>query len=241
MKYSLRKSFNARRRKEIPSDDPIYPRIDANGCSNSNSNLVNPVKSKSSRRCSSSDKNKSKVFEPRYDVPSNDDDDDDDEPFSSSENTRTRPFDRLTYQIRKSFRNTLTRHESPNSNLRLISNKNDENSQKIPILPPTISTGLTSPLPISVENDHTKTLVKRKKTSLPIEINPEQSQNFNRSFRTRFSFLRKKRPDNQPDENPTTNQKLTLTQRLNSLRRSFHIGNRNSSNKGKRYLLSNNE
>ncbi len=74
-----------------------------------------------------------------------------------------------------------------------------------------------------------------------MEINPEhpqQPQNFNRSFRTRFSFLRKKRPENQPDENPT-NQKLTLTQRLNSLRHSLHIGNRNSSNKGNHYLLCN--
>jgi hypothetical protein len=181
MKYSLRKSFNARRRKEIPDDDHIYPRIDANDCSYSSTNLVKPVKSKSflqrQRRHSSSsppppstsqssDKNKSKVFEPRYDVPLNDDDDD---PFSSSENTRTRPFDRLTYQIRKSFRNTLTRHESINSNLRLISNKNDENLQHIPILPPTICTDLTSPLPISVENDHTKASVKRKK--VPTQMN----------------------------------------------------------------------
>ncbi len=74
--------------------------------------------------------------------------------------------------------------------------------------------------------------------SLNIEINPDQQkQNLDRSIRTRFSFLRKKHPENQQDEN--SNQKLTLTQRFNSLRRSFHFGNRNSSNKGQRYLLSN--
>jgi hypothetical protein len=179
MKYSLRKSFNSRRRrKEIPDDDHIYPRIDANGCSNSNSNLVKPVKSKSflqrQRRHSSSppstsqssDKNKSKVFEPRYDVHSNDDEDDED-PFSSSENTPTRPFDRLTYQIRKSFRNTLSRPrsriESTNSNKRLLLNKKNENQKQIPILPPAISTGLTSPLPIAVQNNHLKTSVKQRK------------------------------------------------------------------------------
>jgi len=74
--------------------------------------------------------------------------------------------------------------------------------------------------------------------SLNIEINPDQQkQNEDRSIRTRFSFLRKKHPENQQDEN--SNQKLTLTERFNSLRRSFHLGNRNSSNKGQRYLLSN--
>jgi len=100
--------------------------------------------------------------------------------------------------------------------------------------------------------------------SLPTEINPERQQSdyispndqqfdennkqnlekttFNRSFRTRFSLLLRKRHENQPhedinDENP--HQKLTLGQRFNSLRRSFHLGNRNSSYKGKRHLLSN--
>ncbi len=79
--------------------------------------------------------------------------------------------------------------------------------------------------------------------SLPIEINPDQQQvdknktNINRSIRTRFPFLRKKRPENQHTEN--SNPKLTLTQRFNSLRRSFHLGNRHSSNKGQRHLLSN--
>jgi hypothetical protein len=176
MKYSLRKSFNARRRKEIPDDDHIYPRIDGNICSNSNSNLVNPVKSKSflqrQQRCSTSDKNKSKVFEPRYDAHSCGDDDED-EPFSSSENTRIRPFDRITYQLRKSFRNTLTRRrsrfESINSDKHLILDKKDETPQTIPILPPTISTGLTSPLTISVENDPGKIPIKRKKP--PIQMN----------------------------------------------------------------------
>ncbi len=74
--------------------------------------------------------------------------------------------------------------------------------------------------------------------SLNIEINPDQQkQNLDRPIRTRFSFLRKKHPENQQDEN--SNKKLTLTQRFNSLRRSLHLGNRNSSNKGQRYLLSN--
>jgi len=183
MKYSLRKSLNYRRRKETHDDDHVDPRIDANGCSNSNSNLVKPVKSKNflqrQRRYSpslppqSSDQIKSKVFEPRYDAhlnDDNDDDDDDDDPFSSSINTRTRTLDRLTYQIRQSFRNTLTRQrlrlESTNSNKRLILNKNNENQTKIPILHPTISTGLTSPLTISIENEQIKGLVKRKKTPL---------------------------------------------------------------------------
>lgn len=87
--------------------------------------------------------------------------------------------------------------------------------------------------------------------SLPTEIDPDREQlennkqHFNRSIRTRFSFLRKKQatiPEVQNDENhnnhENSNQKLTFTQRFNSLRRSFHIGNRNSSNKGKLHLLS---
>jgi hypothetical protein len=74
--------------------------------------------------------------------------------------------------------------------------------------------------------------------SSPIEINPDQQkQNLNRSIGTRFPFLRKKHPENQQAEN--SNKKLTLTQRFNSLRSSFRIGNRDSSNKGQRYLLSN--
>jgi hypothetical protein len=169
MKYSLRKSFSYRRRKEIHDDDHVHPRIDTDGCSNSNLNLVKPVKSKNflQRRSSSSqstDKIKSKVFEPRYDIHSNDNDNED-EPFSSSINPRTRPLDRLTHQIRKSFLNTLTRQrsrlESTNSNKRLLLNKNDE----FPILHPTISTGLTSPLTMSIKNEQIKSSVKRKKAS----------------------------------------------------------------------------
>ena len=78
----------------------------------------------------------------------------------------------------------------------------------------------------------------------------------NRSFRTRISLLLKKRHAKQQEQIPTTidedydhqhsdvhdeinNKKLTLSQRFDTLRRSFHIGNRNSINKGKRHLLSN--
>jgi len=170
MKYSLRKSFSYRRRKEIHDDDHVQSRIDTNACSNSNLNLVKPVKSKNflqlrSSSSQSTDKIKSKVFEPRYDIHSNDEDDEDD-PFSSSRNSRTRPLDRLTHQIRKSFRNTLTRQrsrlESTNSNKRLLLNKNEE----FPILHPTISTGLTSPLPILIENEQIKSSVKRKQAPL---------------------------------------------------------------------------
>jgi hypothetical protein len=173
MKYSLRKSFSFHRRKVNHDDDHIYPQIDTNGCSNSNLNLVKPVKSKSflhqrRRRSSSSPENtKSKVFEPRYDAHSNDDDDDD-QPFSSLTKSRVRPLDRLTNQIRKSFRNTLTRQrsrlESTNSNKRLILEKNDENQIPYPLF----STGLTSPLTISIENNP----IQRKKAPLaPTHIN----------------------------------------------------------------------
>ncbi|CAF1069133.1 unnamed protein product [Adineta steineri] len=290
MKYSLRKSFSYRRRKEKHDD----------------LNLVKPVKSKSflqrQRRCSSSsppppqstalphssssEKVKSKVFEPRYDIYSNNDDGDDDEnddPFSSSKKTRIRPLDRLTNQIRKSFRNTLTRPrprlESTNSNKRLIFNKNDENSIQHAPLYPQLSTGLTSPLIMSNENEKIKTSKKQRKAplaptthmnqsiSLPNEINSKQQQQqsdydisyndqkienskqnlektpFNRSIRTRLSLLLKKRHDTPPQHeeihNEDSNQKLTIGQRFNTLRRSFHIGNRNPSQKGKRYLLSN--
>jgi len=194
MKYSLRKSFNYRRRKEIHDDDHVNPRIDQNGCSNSNSNLVKVNQSKNfltrRRRYSSSppppsspDKTKSKASAHPYNNHINDDDDDDDDPFSSSDNanTRLRPFDKLTYQIRKSFRNTLTRQrprlESTNSNKRLIFNKTDENRSVNPINPP-MSTGLTSPMISSTEttllNEKEKKEAppKRRKAPLaPIHMN----------------------------------------------------------------------
>jgi hypothetical protein len=196
MKYSLRKSFNYRRRKEIHDDDHVNPRIDQNGCSNSNSNLVKANQSKNfltrRRRYSSSppppsspDKTKSKASAHRYNnhINDDDDDDDDDDPFTSSDNanTRLRPFDKLTYQIRKSFRNTLTRQrprlESTNSNKRLIFNKTDENRSVNPINPP-MSTGLTSPMISSTEttllNEKEKKEAppKRRKAPLaPIHMN----------------------------------------------------------------------
>ncbi len=80
----------------------------------------------------------------------------------------------------------------------------------------------------------------------------------NRSFRTRISLLLKKRHAKQQqqqqiqncidedsdhqyhdDQDEINNKKLTLSQRFDTLRRSFHLGNRNSTSKGKRYLLSN--
>jgi hypothetical protein len=183
MKYSLRKSFSYRRRKDVPEDDHVYPRIDANGCSNSNSNLVKPNQSKSflrrRRRCSASppppplspDKTQSKTCEHRYSNHINYEDDEDD-PFTSSTNPNTniRPFNKLTNQIRKSFRNTLTRQrpriESTNSNKHLIFNTNDENR---PINP--ISTGLTSQMISTVEitsNDKDKIKVPPKRRKAPL-------------------------------------------------------------------------
>jgi hypothetical protein len=191
MKYSLRKSFNSRRRKDIHHDDPVNPRIDQH--SGSNSNLVKSNQSKTflrrGRRYSSSppppssspNRTKSKASEHPYNNHVNDDDDDDNnDPFSSSSNanTRLRPFDKLTDQIRKSFRNTLTRQrsrlESTNSNKRLISNTNDENRPVNPIM----STGLTSPISLSTETtssnekDKIKAPPKRRKAPLaPTHIN----------------------------------------------------------------------
>ncbi|CAF2864601.1 unnamed protein product [Rotaria sp. Silwood2] len=285
MQNSLRKSFRYRLRKKPHTDDHVYPRIDANDCSNSKLNLVKPVKSKSflQRRrrrhrsssssplspLSSSEQAKSKVFEPRYDIHYNSDDD----PFPSSINPHSRPFDRLTYQIRKSFRNTLRRQRprfgSTNSNNHLILNKNDENQILNPILYPKLSTGLTSPLTITNDNDKKQFQKKQRKAplapthmnqsiSLPIEINVKNQQtgsissndrqldnnaqnlkktNFNQLFRINFSFLQKKHQENQQHENP--NEKLTFRQRFDSLRRSFHIVNRNVSKKHNNHLLSN--
>ncbi|CAF1302579.1 unnamed protein product [Rotaria sordida] len=277
MKNSFRKSFSYRLRKKTHSDDHVYPRIDTNNCSNSKLNLVKPIKSKSflqlrrRRRSSSSslppppppsssssDQIKSTVFEPRYDIH--------DDPISSSINSHSHPFDRLTYQIRKSFRNTLRRQRSRlgsiNSNKQLILNKNDEN----PLIYPIISTGLTSPLTIKIDDNNNNKKQRKaplapthmnQSISLPIEMNVEKQQqqsgsissndqqlddnnnkqnlkktNFNRFFRINFSFLPKTQQQQQ-DENH--NEKLTLRQRFDSLRRSFHI----LSNKHNGHLLSN--
>lgn len=190
MKYSLRKSFSSRRRKETQDDDHHSPHIDPNVRTNSISNLVKSNQSKSflrRRRHSSSpppssspDTAKLKACEHTYNnhiCHEEDDDDNDDDPFSSSSKTksRVRPLDKLTNQIRKSFRNTLTRQrsrlESTNSNKRLIMKKNGENLPADPIMPP-ISTGLTSPINISApatlktENEKTKVSPKRCKAPL---------------------------------------------------------------------------
>ncbi|CAF2124489.1 unnamed protein product [Rotaria magnacalcarata] len=321
MKYSLRKSFSYRRRKEPLDDDHTNPRIDTHGLSNSNSNLVKSNQSKSflrrQRRYSSSpparsspDRTSSKSSDHGYNnhmnyVHDDDVDCDNDDPFSLASNTKTRvrPFDRLTNQIRKSFRNTLTRQrprlESTNSNKRLLLKKHDENLPVDTNLLP-ISTGLTSPLirptqPTSTnENEKIKISPKRRKAPLAptymyhsitvpnsdcptlcmsehpdldcVSSSNDQPQNlstkknkFNPSFRTRLSRLLKKRHAKQQqhvqiqncsdedadhqhlddDHDEIDHKKLTLGQRFDTLRRSLHIGNRNSATKGKRHLLSN--
>lgn len=112
-------------------------------------------------------------------------------------------------------------------------------------------------------------LTDHQESSYVLSSNEQQQQQqdlvlkknkLNRSFRTRISLLLKKRhekqqqqqqlqiqnsideePDHQyhDDQNEINNKKLTLSQRFDTLRRSFHLGNRNSTSKGKRYLLSN--
>lgn len=211
MKYSLRKSFSFRRRKNLPHDDDDHhnTRIDQNICSNSNSNLVKGNQSKTflrRRRCSSSspppppslsssittNKTKSKASKQLYNNHI-DDDDDDDDPFSSSNNPRMRPLDKLTYQIRKSFRNTLTRQrprlESNNSNKRLISTANDENR---PVN--LVSTGLTSPIISLTETvlpDKSKAVPKRRKAPLaPTHINQSyESLCFSSIFYSSFFLI----------------------------------------------------
>ena len=144
MKYSLRKSFSLRRGKKLRDVD----------LRNSDSNLVKPVKSQKRRSSSSSsslDRNKSKVFEPRYDIHSSDDEDNDDNQQLVSSSTKVRPFNRLTDQIRRSFRNTLHRRSTP-----------DQTNSILPS-PPIVSIGLTSPL-IMEENQ----IDQRRKTSTQI-------------------------------------------------------------------------
>ncbi|CAF3789348.1 unnamed protein product [Rotaria magnacalcarata] len=182
MKYSLRKSFSYRRRKEPLDDDHTNPRIDTHGLSNSNSNLVKSNQSKSFLR-----------RQRRY---------------SSSPPARSSP-DRTNCP-------TLCMSEHPD--LDCVSSSNDQ--------PQNLST-------------------KKNK--------------FNPSFRTRLSRLLKKRHAKQQqhvqiqncsdedadhqhlddDHDEIDHKKLTLGQRFDTLRRSLHIGNRNSATKGKRHLLSN--
>ncbi|CAF3837347.1 unnamed protein product [Rotaria sp. Silwood1] len=269
MTNTLRKSFRYRLRKKTHSDDHVYPCIDTNDCSNSKLNLVKPVKSKNflqrrrQRRhsSSSSEQAKSKVFEPRYDIHYNSDDD----PFSSSINSYSHPFDRLTSQIRKSFRNTLRRQRSRfgsnNSNKHLILNKNDEN----PIFYPKLSTGLTSPLIITIDNDKKQFPIKQRKaplapthinqsTSVPIEINNKNQQtnsissnnqqinnNIKNLKKTNLNRLFRINISFQPKKHEENQQheKITFRQRFDSLRHSFHFVNRNSSKTYNNYLLSN--
>lgn len=253
----------------------------------------------------SPDRIKSKLSQLPYNNHVNIEEDDDDDPFSPSTNanTRVRPLDKLTNQIRKSFRNTLTRRsrlESTNSNKRLITNKNDEN-HSVNHVHTTLPISLTSPiisinnLDSSNENEKSKVISKRRKAPLaPNHMNQsisvpnpdcsslrisdlqesgyvsssnDQQQDLfnkknklNRSFRTRISLLLKKRHAKQQqqqqqqtqnsidedvdhqhhdEQDENTNKKQTLSQRFDTIRRSFHLGSRNSTSKGKRYLLSN--
>jgi hypothetical protein len=119
---------------------------------------------------------------------------------------------------------------------------------------------------ISLPNQDCSTLsVTEQQESGYVSSSNDQQHNlltkktkFNRSFRTRISLLFKKRHAKQQqqqihncidedadhqhyddqDEN-NNNKKLTLSDRFDTLRRSFHPGNRDSTSKGKRYLLSN--
>ena len=121
------------------------------------------------------------------------------------------------------------------------------------------------PFRISVPNQHCATLnITEHQESGYVSSSNDQSQNlstkkikFNRSFRTRISLLFKKRHEKQQqqqlqncidddldhqhhdDQEDINEKKLTLGQRFDTLRRSLHLGNRNSMSKGKGYLLSN--
>ena len=221
MKYSLRKSFSYRRRVEL-DDEHTSPRLDANGCSNSNLNLVKSKKKTKNflqrrRRFSSSppppspppivpeqSKSKSKLSEPRYShhINIDDENDDDDDPFTSAKTAnRVRPIDRLTYQLRKSFRGTLTRQrtrlESNNSNKRLLFNRNESNPPVTPSIVPSMSTGLSSQFiapvePVSNEANKIKAPAKRRKAPLaPSHMHPSYVEIFfsRCSHRTRTSAV----------------------------------------------------
>lgn len=119
---------------------------------------------------------------------------------------------------------------------------------------------------MSVPNPEYPTLYVIQQQELDcVSSSNDQQQNsktkkskFNQSFRTRLSLLLKKRhakqqqqhvqiqncsdedPDQHCDDHEEVNhKKLTLSERFNTLRRSFHIGSRNSTSKGKCHLLSN--
>lgn len=118
---------------------------------------------------------------------------------------------------------------------------------------------------ISLPNQNCITLnISEPQESVCIPSPIDQQQNLltktpkhNRSFRARISLLLKKRhakqqqqqqlqncneedPDHQhhDDQDEINNKKLTLGQRFDTFRRSFHFGKRDST-KGKRYLLAN--
>lgn len=178
MKYSLRKSFSFRRRRETLDDDQTSPKLESTTNSTSNSNLFPTKKSNKTflSHSQSTNKNKSKLFEPRSDIQSNDDDD---EPFI---NSHQRPFDRFTSQIRRSFRNTLHRPRprlaSTNSHKHLIFNTNEDNPTQIPPPPtlyPNISTGLSCPMTEPTENSELKPSTKRRRAPLPPTSDVNQS------------------------------------------------------------------
>ena len=206
MKYSLRKSFNSRRRVEL-DDEHASPRLDANGCSSSNSNLVKtkkntknflqrrrrfsssppppsppppivPAQSKSKSKNKTKTKTKTTASEPRYSnhINVDDENEDEDDAFTSSTTAnRVRPIDRLTNQLRKSFRGTLTRQrsrlESNNSNKRLLFNRNDSNPPVSQSIVASVSTGLSSQFispvePVSNESNKIKAPSKRRRAPL---------------------------------------------------------------------------
>lgn len=193
MKYSLRKSLSSRRPKDTADDDPTHARLDHRTGSNSNLVKSNPSKSflRRRRRYSVSPPRSPSPTKPPGVIASKhpynnhvndvDDDDDPNDPFSPSSNavTRVRPFDKLTDQIRKSFRSTLTRQrsrlESNNSNKRLILNATDENRPVENLIAP-LTTGLTSPIILPSDPtcapDKIKLPPKRRKAPLaPTHIN----------------------------------------------------------------------
>lgn len=100
-------------------------------------------------------------------------------------------------------------------------------------------------------SDHLESGYVSASNETDLDISMKKTK-LNRSFRTRLSFLLKRRQTKQKeiphsiDEDPLpidtqemSTKKPTLGQRFDTLRRSFQFGNRNTPSKGKRYLLSN--
>ena len=186
MKSSLRKSFRSSlRRMKTTTDHETMP-LHTNDHLNSNSNLMKPVEPRSFLRgrrrrgrrhsspssptheAASTNRMKSKVFEPRYENHLSEEN-----PFSSANQSRLRPLDRLTDQLRRSFRNTLrrprSRLESVKVNQSLVSQKQDDFLTSNFIYPP-ISIGLTSPMTKSIDTSPVETLpLKRRRAPFAVK------------------------------------------------------------------------